>query len=161
MHLAAPVLLARLFDKMSLCLFFSCPCPALLGERIEALVWGFAVIDRLITFFTLDAQLWDPLCEAEEAFLSFLSFKCQLASEWPTGLPSSTLHNLLSVCKVLRGFCGDLSDSDKSPEWCCYCFFVFFSVFYQICFFVFVSCLFCWQKIILHEVKTFNSNYTC
>lgn len=150
MHLAAPVLLARLFDKMSLCLFFPRPCPALLRERIEALVWSFAVIDCLITFFTLDAQLWDPLCEAEEAFLSFLSFKCQLASEWPTGLPSSTLHNLLSVCKVLRGTCQNLTRPQSGVVIVC-----FFSVFYQTCFF----CL-CFLLVLLAENHiTWSENF--
>lgn len=132
MNLAAPVLLARLFDKMSLCLFFTAlSCFARGKNRSPS--WSFAVIDCLITFFTLDAQLWDPLCEAEEAFLSFLSFKCQLASEWLRGLPSSTLHNLLSVCKVL-------SESDKAPEWCCYCLFVFQCFIKPVFLFLFLAC---------------------
>lgn len=94
------MLFIDLIYKMSLCLLFPLLC---------CFVGSFAVIDCLIMFSTLNVQLWDLLFEAEEAFLSFLSFKCQLASEWPRGLPSSTLHNLLSVCKVLRGPCHNLT----------------------------------------------------
>lgn len=138
MNLAAPVLLARLFDKMSLSVFFSSPLSCVAGGKNRGPGWSFAVFDRLITFFTLDAQLWDPLCEAEEAFLSFLSFKCRLASEWPTGLPSSTLHNLLSVCKVLRGTCQNLTRPQSGVV-----IVLFFPVFYQTCFFflsLFLAC---------------------
>lgn len=88
-------------SKMSLCLLFPALC-CFVGRKNRGPRRSFADIDCLITFFTLSVQLWDLLCEAEEAFLSFLSFKCQLASEWPWGPPSSTLRNLLSVCKVLH-----------------------------------------------------------
>lgn len=97
---------------MSLCLFISTHVLLCWVKRIENSRQSFAVKDRLVPFFTLNVQLGDLLCEVGEAFLSFLSFKCQLASEWPRGPPSSTLRNPLSVCLVFRGA---LSECDKAP----------------------------------------------
>lgn len=98
-------------DVLTKChsVFYFHLCPALLGERIEALVGLLQLLTVSLRSLLSTCNFETLLCEAEEAFLSFLSFKCQLASEWPRGLPSSTLHNLLSVCKVLRGTCQNLT----------------------------------------------------